>query len=59
MKFDRLLKMMRLKKAVGQDDIPIEVWKCLGEIGITRITSLFNNIYIKLIRYVECEGRIL
>ena len=29
---------------VEPDDIPIEVWKCLGEKGITWLTKLFNEI---------------
>ncbi|KAJ0813800.1 hypothetical protein HanPSC8_Chr17g0777881 [Helianthus annuus] len=28
------LKKMRRAKAVGPDNIPIEVWKCLGEDGV-------------------------
>jgi len=24
---------MKLRKAVGPDGIPIEVWRCLGEVG--------------------------
>ena len=31
-------------KAVGSDDIPIEVWKCLGNQGISWLTNLFNII---------------
>jgi hypothetical protein len=36
---------MRLKKVVEPNGIPIEVWKCLGEISVVCLTSLFNNIY--------------
>ncbi|KAL0906290.1 hypothetical protein M5K25_024773 [Dendrobium thyrsiflorum] len=35
---------MKCGKAVGPDDIPIEVWKCLGEDGISWLTKLFNII---------------
>ncbi|KAL0906721.1 hypothetical protein M5K25_025237 [Dendrobium thyrsiflorum] len=38
------LKKMKCGKAVGPDDIPIEVWKCLGEDGISWLTKLFNII---------------
>ena len=31
-------------KAVGTDQIPIEVWKCLGEVGVNWLTTFFNNI---------------
>ena len=26
------------------DDIPVEVWKCLGEVGVDFLTKLFNRI---------------
>ncbi|KAM1519455.1 hypothetical protein ACFX1Z_022250 [Malus domestica] len=38
------LKKMKHRKAVGPDDIPIEVWKVLGETGIAWLTDLFNRI---------------
>ncbi|KAM1283242.1 hypothetical protein ACFX2J_026125 [Malus domestica] len=38
------LKKMKHRKAIGPDDIPIEVWKVLGETGITWLTDLFNMI---------------
>ena len=38
------LKKMKHRKAVGPDDISIEVWKVLGETGIARLTDLFNRI---------------
>ncbi|KAK3561446.1 hypothetical protein QTP86_002827 [Hemibagrus guttatus] len=31
-------------KAVGPDDIPVEVWKCLGESAVEFLTSLFNRV---------------
>ena len=31
-------------KAVGPDNIPIEVWRVLGEEGIHWLTNLFNVI---------------
>ncbi|MEJ4568238.1 hypothetical protein SJ939_15570, partial [Enterococcus faecium] len=38
------LKKMKCGKAVGPDNIPIEVWKCLGDQGISWLTNLFNVI---------------
>ena len=38
------LHQMKTRKAVGPDEIPIEVWKCLGEFGIKWLTKLFNKI---------------
>ncbi|KAJ7971514.1 Retrovirus-related Pol polyprotein LINE-1 [Quillaja saponaria] len=37
---------MKNGKALGPDDIPIEVWRCLGDIGITWLTNLFNKILV-------------
>jgi len=28
------LKRMKSRKVVGPDGIPIEVWRCLGEVGV-------------------------
>ena len=30
---------------MGPDDIPIEVWRCLGDIAIVWLTKLFNHIF--------------
>ena len=38
------LKKMRGSKAVGPDNIPIEVWRGVGEEGIHWLTNLFNVI---------------
>ena len=38
------LKKMKHRKTVGPYDIPIEVWKVLGETGISWLTYLFNRI---------------
>ncbi|KAK3571265.1 hypothetical protein QTP86_005981 [Hemibagrus guttatus] len=40
----KALKMMKSGKAVGSDDIPVEVWKCLGEAAVEFLTSLFNRV---------------
>ena len=38
------MKRMKHGKAVGPDDIPIEAWKALGDIGVNFLTKLFNQI---------------
>ncbi|KAK3515253.1 hypothetical protein QTP70_013016, partial [Hemibagrus guttatus] len=40
----KALKRMKCGKAVGPDDIPVEVWKCLGEAAVEFLTSLFNRV---------------
>ena len=35
---------MKNAKALGPDGIPIEVWKCLREVGVTWLVKLFNKI---------------
>ncbi|KAK3543381.1 hypothetical protein QTP70_018399 [Hemibagrus guttatus] len=40
----KVLKRMKSGKAVGPDDIPVEVWKCLGEAAMEFLTSLFNRV---------------
>lgn len=39
------LKRMRGGKAMGPDDVPIEVWRCLGNIAVVWLTRLFNHIF--------------
>ena len=39
------LKRMKGGKAMGPDDIPIEVWRCLGDRAIVWLTNLFNLIF--------------
>ena len=29
---------------VGPDELPVEVWKCMGKIGIEFLTRLFNRL---------------
>jgi len=36
---------MKSGKAVGPDDLPIEVWRCIGEVGVQWLTRLFNRIF--------------
>ncbi|KAK3556095.1 hypothetical protein QTP70_005248 [Hemibagrus guttatus] len=40
----KALKRMKSGKAVGPDDIPVEVWKCLGEAAVEFLTNLFNRV---------------
>ncbi|KAK3514069.1 hypothetical protein QTP70_002908 [Hemibagrus guttatus] len=40
----KALKRMKSGKAVGPDDIPVEVWKCLGEAAVEFLASLFNRV---------------
>jgi hypothetical protein len=39
------LKKIKISKALGPDDIPIEEWRCLGDITIVWLTKLFNIIF--------------
>jgi hypothetical protein len=36
---------MKTCKALGLDDIPIEIWRCLEDIIIVWLTKLFNTIF--------------
>ena len=40
----RALKRMKSGKAVGPDDIPVEAWKCLGEVAVQFLTRTFNKV---------------
>ncbi|KAK3539428.1 hypothetical protein QTP70_007668 [Hemibagrus guttatus] len=42
--YKKALKRMKSGKAVGPDDIPVEVWKCLGEAAVEFLASLFNRV---------------
>lgn len=39
-----LVKVKTRKKAMGPDDIPMEAWNCVGEIGSIWLTRVFNKI---------------
>ena len=41
----KALARMKNGKAVGPDEIPVEVWKVLGEEGIDLLWDLFKKIY--------------
>ena len=38
------LRRMKKGKAAGPDELPIEVWKCMGEMGIKFLTRLYNRL---------------
>ena len=38
------LRRMKKGKAVGPDELPVEVWKCMGEIEIKFWTRLLNRL---------------
>ena len=38
------IRKMGRAKAVGTDQIPIEVWKCLGDVGVQWLTTHFSTI---------------
>ena len=35
---------MKKGKAVGPDELPVEIWKCMGKMGIKFWTRLFNRL---------------
>jgi hypothetical protein len=39
------LKRMKGGKAMGLDEIPIKVWRSLGDVAIVWLTKLFNLIF--------------
>ena len=40
------LRKMKKGKAVGPDELPVEVWKCIGEMGTKILTKLFNRLLV-------------
>jgi hypothetical protein len=50
---------MKIGKALVSDDIPIEVWRCLGDIAIVWLTKLFNIIFRSNKMPDEWRGSIL
>ena len=41
---ERALKKMKKGKAVGPDDIPAEVWKVLGGVGLYCLMKVLRNV---------------
>ena len=40
------LGRMKKGKAVGPDELPVEVWKCMGDMGIKFLTRLLNKVLV-------------
>ena len=40
------LRRMKKGKEVGPDELPVEVWKCIGKMGIKFLIRLFNRLLI-------------
>ena len=40
------VRRMKKGKAVGPDELPVEVWKCMGEMGIQLLTRLFSRLLV-------------
>ena len=38
------LRRMKKGKAVGPDELPVEVWKCMGKMGMKFLTRLYNRL---------------
>jgi hypothetical protein len=43
---EKAIKEMRHKKATGNDDVPGDVIKLLGEDGLRLMTQLINSMYV-------------
>ena len=43
-KVKNALRMMKKGKPVGPNELPVEVWKCMGEMRIKFLTRLFNRL---------------
>ena len=39
-------RRMKKGKAVGPDELPVEVWKCMGKMGMKFLTRLFNRLLV-------------
>ena len=37
---------MKKGKAVGPDELPVDVWKCMGKMGLKLLTKMFNRLLI-------------
>ena len=41
------LRKMKNGEAVGPDHLPVEVWKCLGSVGVEYFKQELNNIMVE------------
>ena len=41
------LKRMKVGKAPGPDNLPVEAWKALGEEGVSILWQLMNKIFLE------------
>lgn len=41
------VRKIKIKKTVGQDGIPVDVWKSLDNLGIGWVKKIFNKILIE------------
>ena len=53
------LKRMKVGKAVGLDEIPVEAWLILEEEGVDKLTELMNGIWRAEIIPVEWRESII
>jgi len=45
-KVKEALNRMKSSKIVSPNEIPIEIWRCLREMGVRWLTNLFNKIWL-------------
>ena len=43
-KVENALRKMKKGKAVGPNELPVEVWKCMGKMGIEFLIRMFNRL---------------
>jgi hypothetical protein len=36
---------MKINKSTGSNEIPVGAWRCLGELGIDKLTELMQKIW--------------
>ena len=53
------LKRMKKGKVVGPDELPVEVWKCMGKMEIKFLTRLFNRLLVRERMPEECRRSVL
>ena len=53
------LRRMKNGKAVGPDELPVEVWKCMEKMGIKFLTILFNRLLMGERMPEEWSGSVL